>query len=186
MKNLSTSKIIGIVAIILVMITGMQSCSFYRGCVQKENSIVASDEKLAAVISSKDNILDGQSQVVKQYSQTVIKAIDAVMSGRYGDGGSKAVMQWIQEKNPEISSTVYIKLQQSVETWFTNIQMANEDEIAKVANYKNHYQDPVNIVFAWAFGFPKIDMKKYGKPIITKNAKKEQDTRESTPVNLNL
>jgi len=178
------SKIILIVLGCLVLVSGMKSCSFFRGCIQKENGIIASDEHLAAVISSKDNILDGQSQVVKQYSKTVLQAIEAVMSGRYGNGGSGAVMQWIQENNPEIDPSIYTKLQQAIETLFINIQIANDQQIAKVNNYRNYYQDPLNLPFARIFGFPRIDMEKYGKPIISRNAKKEQETRESTKVDL--
>lgn len=182
--GISLGKIIGrgclILLALFIISIPFKTCSVYRGCIRHENGIIAADNHLAAVISSKDNILAGQSEVVLKYKDMLLEAIDKTTKGTFGEDGSEAVMQWIKTNYPNMDSDVFKKIQQAVETWFTNIQMANDDEIARVNVYRNYYQDPANVAFTWALGFPKIDMKKYGTPIVTKNAKKEQETREST------
>lgn len=97
--------------------------------------IEATNEKLVSVISSKDNILAGKSQVVKVYAATVLKAITEVMEGRYGDGGVSAVLQFITEQNPEIDPAIYQELSQAVESLFKDIEAANRVLVDEVRNY---------------------------------------------------
>jgi len=49
---------------------------------------------------------------------------EAAMSGRYGDGGSKAVFQFLQEQNPQLDGTLYVKIQQIMEAGRNEFKVA--------------------------------------------------------------
>ena len=145
MLNVKNIALVAILAVAGILI--FKAINFNNTAIVKENKILADNENLTAVISTKDNVLAGKSQVAQQYAKSVIAAIDAVMQGRYGDGGAKAVIQLIAEQNPNMDASVFKEIQQSVEVLFSNIETANRQIIDGVRNYKNYYQRQYN-------GFP--------------------------------
>lgn len=54
-------------------------------------------------------------QVPDMYRDDFIKTINASMTGRYGQAGSQATMQWLKEHAIELPTALYLKLQQMIE-----------------------------------------------------------------------
>lgn len=60
---------------------------------------------------------------------------DGVMKGRYGANGSQAMLQFIKEQNPTLDPALYTKIQQTIETFHTEFEAAQQNIIARKQGY---------------------------------------------------
>ena len=109
----------GIIIALVILIGGIFATSY----ISANNYGVAIEAQLRAERANNQNILAGYTQKIKEAAQVpdmyvadLTKVTEAAIKGRYGDGGSKAVFQWLQEQNPNLDSKLYIKLQQIIES----------------------------------------------------------------------
>src|SRR3989344_3347902 len=93
--------------------------------VVKRNSFISQEIGITAAYDANKATLDKIMQTIQgsglaadKYTDVVIKAITAAMTGRYGEGGSKAAMQWIRENQQGIDPAIFQKLQQVIEANF--------------------------------------------------------------------
>jgi hypothetical protein len=83
------------------------------------------------------------------------------MEGRYGENGSQAVFQWIQEQNPQLNNEIYTRLQVSMESGRKDFEVAQTTLIDQKRSYETE------LGFVWRgfwlrlAGYPKIDLDKY-------------------------
>lgn len=56
------------------------------------------------------------AQVPSQYKQDFKEIVLAETSAKYGDGGSKAIMQWFQERDLRLDPTLYSNVQRVIES----------------------------------------------------------------------
>lgn len=101
------------------------------------------------------------AQVPKMYEDGLAKVARAAISGRYGDGGSKAVFQFIKEQNPNVDSAVYTKIQQAIESFrdeFKNSQ-------TQMLDIRRSYETALGSVWQGFWlkmaGYPKTDLSKF-------------------------
>lgn len=100
------------------------------------------------------------AQVPSMYKDDMKEIVSAVMGGRYGADGSKAMFQWIQEKQPNIDSSVYTKIQQVTESGRKDFEIGQ----TKLIDIKAQYE--MNQNYAWRglwlkiAGYPKKDISK--------------------------
>lgn len=137
------------------------------------------EKQIQAEYSNMENVLSGYTlkvreaaQIPEMYAEDVKSILATALDARYGEEGSKAMFQWIQEKNPSVDVSVYKDLQQIIVSGrdeFKNTQK-------KFIDTKNTYE--TNLGYLWKgtwlriAGYPKIDLDYY---VIISNT----DTKET-------
>lgn len=118
-------------------------------------------------------------QVPGMKTDDLSRVMREAFEGRYGEDGSKAAFQWIQENYPgQVSDALYSKVQVIIEAGRNQFQ--NEQKL--LIDIKRQYQtvldnDPLFTMGWWlkTVGFPKKDLAEY-KIISSAHAKKSFDT----------
>ena len=152
--------------------------SVRNSLIRQENGIKAQDLDMQNVHASIYQQMESQGLVAKQYGKMVIDALDAAISGRYGEGGAKAAMLWIQEQNPNIDPSIMAKLQVTIEAGYNKFESAQRTKIDNVRTYANQLDVfPSNIV-ASMFGFPRIDMALANRIVTSGTTKQDFSTGE--------
>lgn len=154
------------------------------------NNFVKLEERLDAKNSDTKNVyskifndLKTQGLAVDKYNDTVIKAINAAITGRYGEGGSKAAMQWIQENNPTIDPTITQKLMSIIDASYEEFATAQTEKLDIIREYKTSLRVFPNNIIAAMFGYPKKDLDTLEK-IVTNNAtEKAFETHKAEAIN---
>lgn len=149
------------------------------------------EQQIKAEWENNKNILASYGQKVAEAAQVptmmrddlqavVVKSIQA----RYGEKGSQATMQWIQEQNPSLDPQLYRKLQQIIE--------AGRDEFknsqTRLIDIKRGYETSMGSFWQGMWlrvaGYPKINLADY-KVVTTDNVEESFKTgREKAPIQL--
>lgn len=124
------------------------------------------------------------AQVPEMYKNDLKEVVVGAIEGRYGEDGSQATWQWIQEQNPTIDTGIYAKIQQTI--------VAGRDEFKNgqtgMLDIKRSYETSLGYFWKGMWlriaGFPKIDLDAY-RIVSTQRADKAFDTgREDAPIKL--
>lgn len=124
------------------------------------------------------------AQVTDMARDDLLKVVREAISGRYGDDGSKAVFQAINEQNPTVDPELYRKLQQLIESGRREFQ----DGQTRLIDQKRVYTTALGTFWGGMFmgmaGYPKVDLDKY-KAITTDRASQVFEAgKESAPIQL--
>ena len=90
---------IGLIAVSLIG----SAISYYNYGVRTEAGIVAAWENNENILGQYSLKVIEAAKVPDKYTEDLRTVYREAMTGRYGDDGSGAVMQWIQEQNPQLS-----------------------------------------------------------------------------------
>jgi hypothetical protein len=167
------------------VILGFGTCvvSTRNTMVRHENGIKAQYEQNQNSFSSMTNKVREMSQVPEMYTADLEKLTKTAIEGRYGEGGSKAVMQFIQEHNPTLDPSMYIRIQQAIESSRTQFATEQKTLLDKKMVYQNALDTfPENMV-SGMFGFPRIDLDKYGI-VINQETEDAFRTKKAEPMRL--
>lgn len=178
-----------IVAIVLVVIAvlGVGCASSIIGY---RNTWVAQERGLQAQQSQNKNSYDSMvkkvretAQVPEMYAEDFEKVYRATMEGRYGENGSRAMMQWITEQNPQLDSTLYRQVQQVIEAGRNDFATNQKLLVDKRREYEISIdQFPGNIV-AGLMGFPRIDLTQFD--VVTSGETETAfETKKADPIQL--
>jgi hypothetical protein len=124
------------------------------------------------------------SQVSEMYRDDLKDVYDGAMQGRYGKDGSKAVFQWIQEKNPDFDASLYHKIQDIIEAGRNSFEADQKSLIDRKRAYFDVFlkRFPDNVT-AGFLGFPKIDEVDY--KIVTSNETEDAfESGKSDPIDI--
>jgi hypothetical protein len=175
----------GVVVVALVMLATLAGVvvGYYNTAVQMETTVTAQYDQNQNNYAKMFNSLKESAQVPDMYIDGLKKVYDSAIQGRYGSHGAEAVFSWIQEQNPNVDSAVFTKLQTLIEANRNDFEANQKSLIDKKRIYVAYSkQFPQNIVLS-AFGFPRIDLEKYG--IVT--SQETQDaftTKKAGPISL--
>jgi hypothetical protein len=167
--------ILGVLAVLIAVVAGSYISNYNYGN--------RAEKTIEAEYTNMENILAQYSLKVKEAAQIPgMKADDLVrvtkeaMAGRYGDGGSKAAFQWIQENYPgQVTDATYVKIQQIMEAGRNKFENAQ----TKFIDTKRAYE--TNLGYLWKgmwlriAGYPSIDLDDY-KIVSSGHAKKAFET----------
>jgi hypothetical protein len=184
MNRLFTVGIVIVVVLLTlvasVVISGWHSYnSFWRS----ENHIEAYNADMKNVHGSILNNIKTQGLTAEKYFEMVIKGIEAAMTGRYGTGGSKSAMQWIQENNPTIDSAVILKLQSVVEASYNKFEAVQRSKIDAVRIYKDKTRSFPGSFWAWLFTFPKRSWSELEKLVVSEETEGVFQKGKMGPIN---
>lgn len=156
------------------------------------NNAVTSENGIDAQYKSNQNTLAQGVQKVQEiaqvpamYTEDLTKVFEKAISARYGEDGSKAMFQWIQEQNPNFDSTMYAKIQTVIEVFRTDYKVAQDVLLDKCNIYKNSTGTFPNSVFYSVLNYPSPDIEKKCTPIVNEYTKEvyERGT-ETGPIKL--
>jgi len=98
------------------------------------------------------------AQVPAMYRDDLTKVVTAAISGRYGADGSKATFQWLQEQNPSLDPSMYVKIQQVIEAGRDNFTNGQRRQIDLRRQYETALGSFWNGMFLKFAGYPKITL----------------------------
>lgn len=162
-----STKTIAILATVAVLFVSGISCvgaafGFRSDCIKAEAGIKA---QYSEDQNNYDNMWKSfreMSQVNESYAADLKKVFDSAVQGRYGTGGSKAVMQWITEHNPNLSDATYVKLQAAIEAGRNRFEAEQKQLIDRKREYEVLLGSTQALFVNPFFGFPKINLDKFG------------------------
>lgn len=122
MKNVNSQKGSALLVLIaffgFMMLVGisiiMYAVSIRNDFVRLENTIHANYEDSKNVHSNYVLKIKEMAQVPKMATEQLTKIVREAIQGRYGDDGSKAVFQFIQEQNPTVDPQLYTNIQKEI------------------------------------------------------------------------
>lgn len=177
-----TLSVLGAIGIaILFLIYSWISIQNYG--VRAENDIKYAWDNSKNILSQYSLKVQEVAQVPAMQRDDLTKVVTAALEGRYGQGGSKAVFQWIQEQNPKIDSSVYTKLQQVIEAGRDEFRVSQTRVIDATRAYDT------SLGYFWRgfwlrqTGYPRINLADY-KPIMSDPATAAFQTRQDKPLQL--
>lgn len=154
------------------------------------NDFVAQEASLSAQYKQNQNNYDNMVKKVTEVAQVPTMMTDdlkevtkAAITGRYGAGGSKAVLQFIKEQNPTLSPEIYTKVQQVIESGRNSFSAEQTVLLDKKRVYETQLNSFPTGIIARAMGFPRIDLSKID--IVTSDrTEKAFDTKKDEPMKL--
>ena len=183
--NTTTKLTLGIVsAIVIFCIIAISSI------VATNNKLVKIENDIIAQYENNKNVYDNYFKKVKEavqipsiYVKDLEKVYSSAIQNRYGSGGSKAIFQWIREHNPNLDSSLYLKIQQIIESGRNEFKLEQTTLLDKKRVYLNELrQFPTNII-ASTLGYPRIDLKNIN--IVTSDETVETfKTKKTAPIKM--
>jgi len=107
------------------------------------------------------------SQVNQAYAKDLKEVYQSAIQGRYSANGSQAAMQWIQEHNPTLDPTTYVKLQALIEAGRNSFEAEQKTLLDKKREYEVLLGSTTALFVNPFLNFPRIDLSKYD--IVTSN-----------------
>jgi hypothetical protein len=168
MKTLIASSIV-IAGVIGVGITSYVSA--YNSGNRLENVIKATFEDNQNVLAQYSNRIAEAAQVPAMQRDDLTQVVTAALDARYGEEGSQAMFQFIQEQNPNIDSTVYVELQRIIVAGRQDFQNSQ----TRLIDQKRVYETALGSLWTGTWmgiaGYPNIDLDEY---VIVTNARTEE------------
>jgi hypothetical protein len=174
--------IVFVVVAALLVVVAVPVIGYYNKFVRYENQVAAIDKDMQNVHGIINNKIKSSGLAVKEYGDTVIKAIEVGTTGRYGKTGVQSAFAWIKEQNPNIDPAVFAKLQTVIEAGYNSFEAVQRTKIDAVRVYKNEAETfPGNLV-AGAFGFPKKSWDELGRIVVSTETKRDFERGEMEPI----
>ncbi len=148
----------------------------YNSLVGLQNSMKTTTENNQNVYSSVIIQMKQSGIIAITQSDKQIEASTKAIEARFGEGGAKAAMSWIQEQNPTISTELYAKAQQIVESGYKEFQANQTSLIEDKRLYYNMLDKIPSSLVAKLFGFTKKEIDSYTKVLKSETAKADYAT----------
>ena len=152
---MSKNGTIGIgLTLLLSMGIGGSACGHYDGAVELEESIPAQwrqhqnhDDKFWKRVTE-------MVQIPEMYKDDFKEVLVGNTEARYGEGGSKAQMQWIQENAVNFDSSLYKKIMTAIEAGRADFEGNQQKLIDKQRRYKTHLRGSTGAFWSRWMDFP--------------------------------
>lgn len=102
------------------------------------------------------------AQVPAMYTEDLKEVYTAALTGRYGEGGSKAMVALIKEHNPDLDSAVYTQVQRVIESGRDDFAQSQQMLLDRKRAYETYLDSMPQGTLARMLGFPRIDLSDYG------------------------
>ncbi len=174
---------VGGFVLLSVAMVGCTIMGTYNSCVRQENGLEAQYQQNQNNYANYFDKLKEIAQVPAMYTADLEKVYKSALSARYGDGGSKAVMQFIQEHNPTVDSSLYTKIQSVIEAGRNSFEADQKTLLDKRRVYQNEVGQFPGGMVAGMFGFPRVDLHKYD-PVINEATEQAFKSKRAGPISL--
>lgn len=123
-----------------------------------ENALVAKLDDNRQMLGKHSTQIAEMAQVNTMYKDDLKEVYTAAIEGRYGENGSTAVMQWLQEQNPNMDAALYTRLSQKIEANRDEFSNAQRELLDQKRAYKNLLTEFWSKLWLGFAGYPKINL----------------------------
>lgn len=158
------NKILGFGLVILLALSalfGVTYFKYYNLGVTYERQVKTVHENNKVVLNTYTTKVQEVAKVPSMYKKDLQDVIKGTFEGRYGDKGSQAVFQMIQEQNLNLDPSMYKQIQQVMESGRNEFKTSQQQLVDVTQNYQ------ASLDYAWSgfwlgvAGYPKINMADY-------------------------
>lgn len=184
-------KTFGIVIAVVALLFGgvggtlfLMYQSLHDGAIVSEATIQQKDEESQNVLSRVNVSIANLVGNATAYSEEVKEVIKAAVEGRYGDKGSQAVFQMIQEQNPEVKTVLREKLADVITGGQKEFEIAQTRKIEVCTAYRKELGYLVKGTMLRIAGFPKLIMDKSCQVVTGAKTRDAFNTGLQTPTKM--
>lgn len=178
--------ILGVIVATVVLLTLMlfgTYVKYHNVGVQYEQKLEATWQENKVVLNTYTTKVQEVAQVPSMYKDDLTEIVEATFQGRYGEDGSKAMFQWIQEQNMNLDPQLYRQIQQVMESGRNDFQTSQKT----LVDVKRSYETQLNMFWSGMWldfaGYPKADLSKY-KIVVVKDVDTKFDSGEDSVIKL--
>lgn len=147
--------------------------------VQLESKLNAVWDENQVVLNTYTAKVQETAQVPDVYKNDLREIVKDTFQGRYGEDGSKAVFQFIQEQNLNLDPQLYRQIQQVIESGRNDFQTAQKSMI----DVKRAYEQQLGYFWSGMWlnfaGYPKVDLSKFQIVVLSEVSKKFETGEDS-------
>lgn len=180
------NKLIGGIILAVVAALVLAAITLFVTYVKYSNLGVQYESKLNAVWEENQVVLNTYTAKVQETAQVpdmfkndLREIVEATFQGRYGEDGSKAVFQFIQEQNMQLDPQLYRQIQQVIESGRNDFQTSQKTLI----DVKRAYEQQLGFFWSGMWlniaGYPKMDLSKFKIVVLSEVAKKFESGEDS-------
>lgn len=166
--------ILGVVAIVFIGLVGSYVSANNTGAMF-EADLVASRDNGKNVLTQTQNTIMEMVQVPEMAKDDIKEVVAAALEGRYGEDGSQAVFQSIQEQNPSVDPKLYTNVQDAIQSGRKNFEREQTRMIDIRAKFQTSLRTIPTGFFMRLAGYPTVDFKDF-EPITTSRVDKVFET----------
>lgn len=164
-KNLSKGSIIGICAAVAVGFLALVGISSALGAAgtgaRMENQIEATQNDNRQVLGQYTLRIAEMAQVPAMARDDLALVMERALDARYGENGSQAVFQWIQESYPgQLDNQLYRNIQTEISSGRVAFASNQTRLLDQKRVYENQLDQPVSGFWLRLVGYPKMDLSK--------------------------
>lgn len=177
---LITLAVIG--AIIAVVV--MTLLSYANNAVTFEENINKFDRASAVTLSNYTLKIKEAAQIPDKYVDALRSMIKDTFSGRYGADGSQATMQWIQERNLPVDSSMFANLQTIIVSGRDEFKLSQDRKLEICTTYGIYTKKPINKFILSFMGYPNTDVADKCEVILDQTTIDTFKTKVAAPITL--
>ena len=144
---------------LLALLTAGSGISFYNEAVGQENSIVATYKDSQLQYDKFWKTVKETAQVTDAYKDDFKEVFLGSMDARYE--GKDPAFSFIMESNPSLDPTLYLKVQNVIESGRADFTRSQTTLVDKQRRYETSIETFPNVVLAGFFDFPKVQVGEY-------------------------
>lgn len=126
-----------------------------------DTRIVAEHENLRNILGQYSLQVTEMAQVPDLAKDDFVELVEAQMTGRYGEGGSDAAFQWLQEQNVALDGAMYTRIQDTMREGRQRFENAQTQFLDTKRSYERLLGNLVGGFWLRVAGRPSINLDEY-------------------------
>lgn len=174
----AVASIILVAAVLVIYVIGVNNYA-----VKAETAIEAQYKDNQNILSNYGKKVAETAQVPAMYRDDFGKVVSEAISARYGESGSKAAFQWLQEAKIDYDASIYKQIQQVIESGRNEFAVGQRTLLDRKRVYEAELGTFPKGLILGLLGFPKKDLSKMD---IVTDARTEQafETKKEEAIKL--